>query len=242
MAIFVLVHGAGHGAWCWSKLVPELEALGHRGVAIDLPGLGDDPTPAAEVTFDGTIDRVVDAVRQEAEPVVLVGHSLGGVSISRTAELVPERIQLLVYLSAFLPVDGDSVDAIYQSPEWPAETATIPPLRSADGLTVSHTPEGARERFYQDCSDEDVAYCLARLRPQPLVMRQTPVRVTPERFGRVPRAYIECLNDQAAPIERQRKMVARSPCRTVASLPTGHSPFFSAPADLAKMLSDMAAG
>lgn len=240
MATFVLVHGAGHGAWCWSRLVPELEALGHRAVTLDLPGLGDDPTPPAEVTFDGSIDRVVETVENEAEPVILVGHSLGGVSISRTAELVPDRIRLLVYLSAFLPVDGDSVDAIYLSPEWPAETATIPPVRSADGLTVSHTPEGARERFYQDCSEEDVAYCLARLRPQPLVMRQTLVRLTPERFGRVPRAYIECLNDKAAPIERQRKMVARSPCRTVASLASGHSPFFSAPAKLAKILSDMA--
>lgn len=241
MATFVLVHGAGHGAWCWSRLVPELEALGHRAVTLDLPGLGDDPTPAAEVTFGGSIDRVVETVENEAEPVILVGHSLGGVSISRTAELVPDRIRLLVYLSAFLPVDGDSVDAIYLSPEWPAETATIPPVRSADGLTVSHTPEGARERFYQDCSEEDVAYCLARLRPQPLVMRHTPVRLTPERFGRVPRAYIECLNDQAAPIERQRKMVARSPCRTVVSLASGHSPFFSAPGELAKILSDMAA-
>jgi pimeloyl-ACP methyl ester carboxylesterase len=241
MATFVLVHGAGHGAWCWFKLVPELEALGHRAVALDLPALGDDTTPISEVTYEGSIDRVVDAVSGEGEPVILVGHSLGGVSISATAERIPDQIQLLVYLTAFLPQDGDSVTAIYESPDWPAETARISPIVSADGLSVSHTPEGASERFYHDCSVEDVAYAVARLKPQPLVMRHTPVRVSPERFGRVARAYIHCLDDHAAPIERQRRMVARSPCQSVASLPTGHSPFLSAPVELAKVLSEMAA-
>jgi pimeloyl-ACP methyl ester carboxylesterase len=241
MATFVLVHGACHGAWCWSKVVPKLEALGHRAVAIDLPGLGEDATPVADVTFEDTIDRVVAAVENEAEPVILVGHSLGGVSISATAERVPDRIRLLVYLSAFLPRDGDSVNAIYESPDWPQETPAPPPIRSADGLSISHTPEGARQRFFQDCSDEDVAFAVARLKPQPLVMRTTPVRVSPERFGRVPRAYIQCLDDNAAPLARQRKMVALSPCDNVAELPTGHSPFFAAPDLLAKTLSDMAA-
>jgi pimeloyl-ACP methyl ester carboxylesterase len=241
MATFVLVHGAGHGAWCWFKVVPELEALGHRAVTLDLPALGEDMTPIVDVTYAGTIDRVVEMVGKEGEPVVLVGHSLGGVSISATAERIPEKIRLLVYLAAFLPRDGDSVNAIYESPNSIPDTGA-PPIRSADGLSLSHTPEGARGRFYQDCSEEDVAHCLARLRPQPLVMRTTPVRVSAERFGRVPRAYIHCLNDQASPIARQRQMVAWSPCQIVASLPTGHSPFLSAPADLARTLSGMAGG
>lgn len=241
MATFVLVHGACHGAWCWSKIVPRLDALGHRAVAIDLPGLGEDETPVHEVTYEGTIDSVVAAVEREAEPVILVGHSLGGVSISATAERIPERIRLLVYLSAFLPRDGDSVNAIYESPDWPQETAAPPPTKSADGLSISHTPDGATQRFFHDCSDEDVAYAVARLKPQPLVMRTTPVRVTSERFGRVPRAYIHCLNDNAAPLARQRKMVALSPCEKVAELPTGHSPFFAAPDLLARTLSGMAA-
>jgi pimeloyl-ACP methyl ester carboxylesterase len=240
MSTFVLVHGAGHGAWCWYKLVPELEKLGHRVVAIDLPGLGEDQTPVNEVTYEATIERVVETVAKEDEPVVLVGHSLGGVSISAAAEAIPDRIKLLVYLAAFLPQDGDSVTAIYEAPDWPRETATTPPIRSADGLSMSHSPEGARQRFYQDCSEEDVAYSIARLRPQPMVMRNTPVHVTPERFGRVRRGYILCENDQAAPPERQRRMLARSPCEKFATLPTGHSPFLSAPADLARLLSEMA--
>jgi pimeloyl-ACP methyl ester carboxylesterase len=239
MSTFVLVHGAGHGAWCWFKLVPELEALGHRAVTLDLPGLGEDRTPVADVTYQGTVDRVVEVVEKQTEPVILVGHSLGGVSISAAAERIPDRIRLLVYLAAFLPCDGDSVNAIYESPDSIPDVGPAP-IRSADGLTLSHTPEGARRRFYQDCSEEDVAYCLAHLRPQPLLMRTTPVRVSAERFGRVPRAYIHCLNDQASPIARQRLMVARMPCSKVASLPTGHSPFLSAPTELARIMSEMA--
>jgi pimeloyl-ACP methyl ester carboxylesterase len=242
VATFVLVHGACHGAWCWYKLVPELEALGHRVVTPDLPALGDDKTPIADVTFEMNVERVAGVIRKEAEPVVLVGHSMGGVTITGTAERVPDRIRLLVYLTAFLPRDGESISSLAASPAWIPETGTRAMVCSPDGLSVSFSPEGARDRFYRDCSEEDVTYCLARLRPQPFVIRDTPVRITAERFGRVPRAYIHCTEDRSIGLAVQREMVARSPCRTVASLPTGHSPFLVAPKALAAMLSDLAAG
>lgn len=241
MAIFVLVHGSFHGAWCWSKLVPELEAMGHRAVTLDLPALGEDETPIADVTFEMNIDRVADAIGKQAEPVVLVGHSLGGATITAVAERVPDRIKLLVYLTAFIPLDGESINAITSSPEWPPETGARAFVRSADGLSVSVAPDAVRDRFYHDCSDEDVAYCIARLRPQPFVIRDTPIHTTPERFGRVPRAFIHCTEDKSLVPSVQRLMVARAPCQQVASLPTSHSPFLSAPAALAKVLSDFVA-
>jgi pimeloyl-ACP methyl ester carboxylesterase len=241
MATFVLVHGACHGAWCWFKLIPEIEALGHRAVALDLPALGEDRTPVADVTYEMNVERVAGVIEAEREPVVLVGHSMGGATITGTAERVPERIGLLVYLTAFLPRNGESINALTNSPMWIPETGTRAIARSADGLTVSVSPEGARERFYGDCSEEDVAYCLPRLRPQPFVIRDKPMRITPERFGRVPRAYIHCTEDRSIAFAVQREMVARSPCRTVASLTTGHSPFLAAPKELATILSDIAA-
>ncbi len=79
MATYVLVHGAFHGAWCWTKLTPELEARGHRAVAFDLPGGGEDKTPIEQVTLDAYVERVVETVAQESERVILVGHSLGGI-------------------------------------------------------------------------------------------------------------------------------------------------------------------
>ena len=106
MATFVLVHGAWHGGWCWREIVPLLESAGHRVDALDLPGHGDNPAPVSEMTLDANARLVADRVEVVGEPVVLVGHSMGGVSITQAAELVPERIATLVYVTAFLPGDG----------------------------------------------------------------------------------------------------------------------------------------
>jgi pimeloyl-ACP methyl ester carboxylesterase len=239
MATFVLVHGAFHGAWCWVKLVPALAARGHRAVALDLPSQGADETPIARVSLAGNAARIADAIAGEAEPVVLVGHSLGGISISAAAELVPERVALLVYLTAFLPRDGDSIASISASPASRRDAGPSAFVRSADGLSFYPVPERARERFYNRCSDEDVAYALPRLRPQAYSVQREVISLSPERFGRVPRVYIECLADNALSLGLQRDMVAKSPCRTVISLPTDHSPFFSAPELLADMLAKL---
>lgn len=241
MTTFVLVHGSFHGAWCWSKVVAELEALGHRAVTLDLPAQGDDETPVAEATLDANVARVVDVIEKQSEPVVLVGHSFGGATITATAERVPEKIAQLVYITAFIPRDGESVNDITRSPLWPPEEGARAFSRSADGLTASVAPEAVRDRFYHDCSEEDVALCLERIRPQPFAPRDTPLRTTPERFGRVPRAYIHCTEDRSIPLRVQQEFVARMPCEKVVSIATSHSPFLSAPGELARTLSELAA-
>lgn len=241
MTTFVLVHGSFHGAWCWFKLVPELEALGHRVVAVDLPAQGDDTTPADQVTLDMNVDRVVDLIEAESEPVVLVGHSFGGATITATAERIPERIALLVYLTSFIPLSGESINDITSSPIWPKEQGPRAFARSADGHTVSVAPEAVRERFYHDCSDEDVAHCLERIRPQPFKPRATPIHTTQERFGRVPRAYVHCTDDKSIPFDVQKSIEARMPCDKVITIQASHSPFLSAPAELGRVLSDLAA-
>ena len=75
MSTFMLIHGAWHGAWCWERLVPELESLGHRTLTVDLPS--DDPT----ATFETYADHAVEAMSTEDDQVVLVGHSMAGMSI-----------------------------------------------------------------------------------------------------------------------------------------------------------------
>lgn len=103
---FVLVHGQWHGSWCWSKVVPLLTAQGHRVTAIDLPGRGGDPKELEKLTptdYVSAVNRVLDAA---PEPVVLVGHSLGGGTISLAGEARPDKIKRLVYLTAFLVPPG----------------------------------------------------------------------------------------------------------------------------------------
>ncbi|MDX6387861.1 MAG: hypothetical protein QOD85_1663, partial [Gaiellaceae bacterium] len=111
MATFVLVHGAWHGAWCWGRLTPELEARGHAVIAMDLPS--DEPG----VSFDGYADVVASALDQAlAGPLILVGHSLAGLTIP----LVPARrpVDQLVYLCAMPPRPGSSfVEQVASEPD-----------------------------------------------------------------------------------------------------------------------------
>ena len=240
VATFILVHGAFHGAWCFAKLVPALAARGHRAVAIDLPGQGDDLTPPGDCTLDGNARRIVAALAAEPGPAVLVGHSLGGVSIAAAAEMAPERVRRLVFLCAFLLPDGESAVTVSRWPE--AGRSDGPPafVRAADGLSVSVVPERAAGLFYSDCDPADIADALQRLRPQPRAIQTTAVRLTPERYGSVPRAYVECRADRTIPIGLQCAMVAASPCDPVLSLPGGHSPFLSVPDALAEVLAGLA--
>ena len=78
MSTYVLIHGAFHGGWCWDKVVPLLEAAGHKVVAPDLPSHGRDDTPIAEVTLDTYARRACEVAAAQSEPVIIVGHSMGG--------------------------------------------------------------------------------------------------------------------------------------------------------------------
>ena len=237
MAPFLLVHGAWHGAWCWNKLIPALAERGRKAVAIDLPGGGDDITALAEVTLDLYVQRVVEALEALGEPAILLGHSMGGISITAAAEQAPERIAKLVYLCAFLPRDGESLlglTALNDPPSVVMETNY-----SADGLSVTVADASIKPVFYADCSDADVAFAKARLKPLAVQPASATVHTTQARFGRVPRVYIECTEDEAIPIARQRAMAAASPPVEVHTLNTSHSPFFSAPDALADILAKL---
>lgn len=238
MAVFVLVHGAWHGAWCWQKLLPHLEAAGHRAVALDMPGSGDDPLPAAEVTPEAYIARTVAAVEAQDEPVVLVGHSLGGLTITPVAEVVPDRIRALVYVTAYLLPAGQSLISWRQGR--PETLLSANRVISPDGVTSSLRPEVLREVFYEDCDPAEAQAAIERLRPQAMSIYRAPMQTSPERFGRVPRYYVECLQDKAIPIADQRELVAAMPCRRVFTLDSSHSPFLSMPDRLAVCLDEVA--
>ena len=238
MSTFILVHGAWHGGWCWRHVAPLLRARGHQVHAPDLPGHGDDRAPATTQTLESYAARIGGLVDSCSGDVVLVGHSLGGLVVSAVAEARPERLRRLVYVTAFLPRDGDSLVSICSvDPDNPLNAAT---LRTPDGKCVTVDPARVRETFYPDCPAADVEFAQARLGPEPLAVMFQTVQVTPERFGKVPRAYLHCSLDVVLPKFVQEQMVAASPCQTVLTLPTGHSPFFAAPEKLADQLDSLA--
>jgi pimeloyl-ACP methyl ester carboxylesterase len=241
MATFVLVHGSWFGSWCWEKVVPLLEQQGHRVAAPDLPGYGQDQTPPREITLQHFADRVCRVLDAQAEPVVLVGHSRGGVVITQAAEYRPDKIQTLVYVCAFLPRNGESLLQLAQQDR---ETLIFPHLTFAEDrgyVAIKDEGSGAiKEVFCGQCSDLDLARATPRLVPDPLAPVVTPVHTTEANFGRIQRVYIECLRDRAIGPGLQRQMYTAVPCHQVISMDTDHSPFLSAPEELAAHLISVA--
>jgi pimeloyl-ACP methyl ester carboxylesterase len=238
LSTFVLIHGAWHGAWCWDKVAPLLEQAGHEVVRFDLPGHGEDRTPAAEVTLEGYTGRVVEALDALAEPVVLVGHSLSGTVISQAAERHREKIEKLVYLCALLLPSGKS--AIEASQEDGASVILKNAEVEEDRGRILLGEEGMRVALYHDCPEEDFERARHLISPQPLFPLGTPVEVTDGNFGSVRRTYVRTTQDRAVSPAAQEKMYTDLPCEKVVSMATGHLPFFSAPVELAGHLDSLA--
>jgi pimeloyl-ACP methyl ester carboxylesterase len=234
MSVFILVHGAWHGAWCWYKVLPLLQQAQHRAIAVDLPALGRDRTAVGEVSLQSYVDRVSRAMDEQPGPAILVGHGRGGIVISQTAEQRPARVEKLIYLAAFLLPRGETMLP------WALDdpgSLLLPNLvvNAAQGC-ITVKAEGCREAMYGGCPDADIALAASLLRPEPIAPLVTPLDLSEQNFGRVPRVYIETLCDSALTLQAQRRMLAATPCPSVIAMNTGHSPFFSAPEELADHL------
>ncbi len=235
MNTYVLVHGAWHGQWCWDKVAPLLRQDGHQVVTFDLPAHGQDTTPLSEVTLDLYVQRTHEVLAAQAEPVILVGHSSGGTVISEVAERYPMKIEKLVYLTAYLLRDGETISQNNQAHN---KDSLLAPNVLVDESRTSLTvrPDKLKEIFYGDCSDEDIERAKMLLVPESLASLGTSIHVTAENFGRIPKVYIQCLQDRANTLPCQRQMYTATPCQKVLTLHTSHSPFFSAPDVLSELL------
>ncbi|KYF97205.1 alpha/beta hydrolase [Sorangium cellulosum] len=234
---YVLVHGAFVGAWAWDKVVPLLEAGGNEVIALDLPAHGEDQTPLASASLEAYTDAVVEAIDSAARPVVLVGHSMGGIVVSQAAEQRPDKVKTLVYLTAFLMKDGQSLNQEWADDEGAEIKAYAAP--SSDGTSLSFKEGWAEDAFCQDCSPEDVQRLESHLREEPAKPFDEPIHVTEERWGRVPRVYIEALKDLAISPAEQRSQYTALPCEKVLSLDAGHAPFLTKPQELADALKSL---
>jgi len=234
-AHFVLVHGSFHGAWCWYKVTAALEAAGHRATAIDLPSAGIDPTPAAGVDLTAQAAAVVALLDTITDPVVLVGHSAGGPVVSTVAEARPEKIAKLVYVSAYLLENGASI--VSMLPNDP-ESLVIPNIvATPEGLFVRL--ERLRDIFYGISDDADVELARSLVKPIGLLTTGEPVTIGPA-FAGVRRFYVSCLRDRAVTPAFQQAMYTALPCERVFRIRSDHSPFFSRPAALVRILETVA--
>ncbi|MFE3837791.1 alpha/beta fold hydrolase [Pseudogemmobacter sonorensis] len=230
MADILLIHGSGHGAWCWHRVIPALRALGHDARAIDLPGRGGAATSLADQA--GAILAALPG------PAVVLGHSAAGLPITAAAEIDPARIRALVYLCAYAPRDGSSVGSLRRE----QRLQPLPPAIRVDRATASYgfDPAQIRELFYHDCPPEDLELAARHLCAEPIAPQETALALTP-RSQDLPRFYLRCTDDRAIPPEDQARMALTVPQANRFELPCGHSPFFAAPALLAARLDEIAA-
>ena len=277
----ILIHGAWHDHHTWDKVTPLLEAAGVPVSAIDLPGAGPtaarpkcfdtrpidpaqfttEPSPNAGVTQTERTDAVIAAVREMNEKTggkaVVLGHSLGGLTVSDTVEKIADELSAVVYLTAFMLPPGMVAGQMIEHPTM--DDDLVVPLLMADPAQVgalrmdaaSDDPNyigGIKACFYADVSDEDFAALRGYLHPdEPAQVAGVPSPVSPEGLGSVPRHYVQCLQDRAITLAGQKEMIrmvdeALGDATIVHSMDTSHSPFLSQPQALADLIVDVARG
>lgn len=225
----VLVHGAWETSAIWRPVAGQLRAHGYRVIAVNLPGRPGAAQAPEAISLDAYRDTVLAAIAGERAPVVLVGHSFGGITVTNVAEAAPEKIKTLVYLAAFVPQDGRTLLALAQ-----ADTASkMPPYLTVNthkkAMSVEASARG--ELFANDATTAQQARMQHMIVDEPLQPMMTPVHLTARSSG-VDRVYIRTLQDKALSPAFQSRTIAAAPMRMTIDLDTGHSPFLTAPGAL----------
>src|SRR3954451_1998550 len=224
MTNYVLVHGGFVGGWYWRETAALLEKGGHQVHVVEqMPSAGRDPASLGDLRAEtDCVRQVVEAVE---EPVVLVGHSYGGMLITELSDhpAVPHT----VYLTAFWPQRGQSVSDMLG--DGPVASWIVP---HDDGtLTVTDDLGVARQALCADLDLDRAAEELRRFLPQSMSSLGSPSSA-PDR--KHPTTYIVCEQDNAVPVAAQEQMAAAAD--RVERLPSSHQPMASMPDKLAEVL------
>lgn len=237
----LLIHGAWQGSWAWDAWLPELAARGWTARAVDLPGNGAHPSRDAglAVSLQTYVDALTQALAAFEGPVVVVAHSGAGVLASQLAEAMPERIACLVYVAGMMLPAGmgyaELVDASVA--DVPDASGIAPYLQwSKDGSATVVPVDAALDIFLHDCPPDAARRAAAKLTPQQESGRTLVTTLSAERFGRVPRIYVEALRDRSVLLPLQRRMQALVPGAIVRSIDCGHVPQLARPAELATLV------
>jgi pimeloyl-ACP methyl ester carboxylesterase len=232
---YVLVHGSWMGQYAWSEIKPRLERAGQTVITLDLPGHGDDPTPAGKLSLEGYKQAVIAAIGTRKD-VVLVGHSFGGVVISSVAEAIPGQLAKLVFVAGYLPRSGESAYSLSGEDKGSLVGQFWTQADPQNYSPASIKADGIVNVFCADCPDQYKKLLVSKHRPEAVPPIGTPVALTDKNYGSVPRYYIETLKDNTISHDLQTLMLSRVSVAKRWQLDTSHSPFFSQPDKLTQIL------
>ncbi|CAH1437504.1 unnamed protein product [Lactuca virosa] len=247
---FVLVHGLSHGAWCWYKVVSNLQSAGHRVTAVDLGGSGVHPSRLEEIaTFSDYVQPLIQFMESLSgdERVVLVGHSFGGLPISVAMEKFSHIVSAAIFITAYMPNcrDPPALQMNQYFKNLKPETYMDCRFTFKDGLPVSAELgcDYLATMMYRSCQSEDLALAKMLIRPSRLFLEDMSEDsiLTINKYGSIKRVYVICEKDQVMDEEFQKFVVEDSPPDEVKYFPeAGHMIMLSKPNDLALYLQEIA--
>lgn len=235
---FVIVHGAWQGPWAWAAVKQQLEAAGEKVVLVELLGHGGDSTPTYNLSINIYANKVIDAINEINGNVILVGHSMAGMVVSEVAEKIPGSIEKLVYISAYLPVSGQSLLDLASTDASSALATNL--MQSADSLTLDVTHDSIADAFCRDCSANLRTQVVANFRVEPAIPFTDPVLLTASNWGSVNKFYIHTSLDRIVTIDLQNRMVAASGIKQVYTVDASHCSFLSMPEKVSAILLEIA--
>lgn len=231
MKTYLLLHGAMRGAWLWDRVVPLLEKGGARAIAYDLPGHGKRAAERAGVDMSAYINDVLSSIKkQNLTDLILVGHSMSGIVISKVAEEVPERIRHLVYLAAVVPRDRDALIDLLTKERQES-------LRKLEGKAreLFGPLDALRPNYFTDQEGADKDFYLKQLTPQPLAAFFEKIPLKRFYSLKIPRTFIMGLRDKALPPELTREFAKRLGVIPV-EIDAGHDLMVVRPQEVAEAL------
>ncbi|XVF14422.1 hypothetical protein REPUB_Repub09cG0058200 [Reevesia pubescens] len=243
---FVLVHGGGFGAWCWYKTIALLEEGGLKATAVDLTGSGIHSFDTNGITsLSQYVKPLTDFLEKlsEGEKVILVGHDFGGACVSYAMELFPFKIAKAVFVGAAMLTSGQSFLDMFTQ-----QAGSNDLIRQAQIFLYAngndHPPTAIdldksllRDLLLNQSPSKDVALASVSMRPIPFAPVLEKLSLSDMKYGSVRRFYVETTEDNAIPMMLQESMINSSPPEKVFRLKgADHSPFFSKPQALHKLL------
>ncbi len=226
MEHFLLIHGSWHGAWCWHKIAPRLIAAGHSVSVPDLLGRGANRRWSHLVSLNAMVRHIGGTLRQDRQTTIVV-HSRYGVLASAVSEAYPDRIKRVVYLAAFM-IPHNRMAAPYFAADKGSLLQSHITVSKA-GLWDALDPAIYREGLYHDCTGDDVTLASSLLCREPLRPALTRLRLSADRYGAVPRAYIRLTEDRAVTPQLQDKCIEKVGADRVEDIKASHSAYFSRP-------------
>ncbi|PXW36239.1 UNVERIFIED_CONTAM: pimeloyl-ACP methyl ester carboxylesterase [Williamsia faeni] len=232
MATFVLVHGGGHGGWCYQSVARQLRSAGHDVYTPTLTGLGErSHLVSKDVNLDVQITDVVNVLEfEDLHDVVLVGHSYGGMIITGVADRATDRIGHLVFLDAANPEDGQSLVDV----AGPMMEAARSASRFVDGVELVLFPGNDPMGFYGVTDPDQIAWMKPKLTPHPWACFEQKLLLHNEsEMRKLPQSHIVC--SETLPFRDVEKLKAESDGR-VWDIDTGHDLMISEPTAVTEML------